>query len=215
MKFRTFATISALLLLSLAAPRLTSAQTASGTYKFVVEGEYTKYLEFDARTNADGTATGTMFYSDEAEIDTQDVDGTGEQPQAYRGFTMNVDLDGLKVNGNQAVMSGTIRDSTIRDFIGQRVLLTVEDNGDNTRVPDKVTWGLYNPIKRDWDPSDAELREDPGVGMTWTATDAELREDPGIQMPRDESITTESFPLASYAFADVTVSSGDIAVAQR
>jgi hypothetical protein len=217
MKIRTFATFSALLLLSLAAPRLTSAQTASGTYKFVVEGSYTKYVEFDARTQADGTAIGTMFFSDEAEIANQDVDGTGDPNlrQSYSGYTMSVDVDGLTVSGNQAVISGTVRDSTIRDVIGQRVLLTVEDNGDNTREPDKVTWGLYNPVKRDWDTSDAELREDPGVGMTWTATDAEVREDQGIQMPRDESITTDSFPVSSYSFADVTVSSGDIQVAQR
>jgi hypothetical protein len=215
MKIRNFFTMSALLLLSLAAPRLTSAQSASGTYKFVVEGEYTKYVEFDARAQAGGSAIGTMFFSDEAEIITQDVDGSGVQQQSYRNVTISVDVDGLTVNGNQAVVSGTIRDSTVRDYIGRRVLLTVEDNGDNTRVPDKVTWGVYDPVKRDWTPSDAELREDPGVGLTWTATDAEVREDQGIKMPRDESITTDSFPVSSYAFADVTVSSGDIQVAQR
>jgi hypothetical protein len=214
MKIRTFATASALLLLSLAAPHVASAQTASGTYKFVVEGDYVKYLEFDAKAQADGTAIGTMFYSDEAEIANQDVDGTGDPnlKESYRGFTMQVDLDGLTVNQNQAVMSGTVRDSTIRDLIGQRVLLTVEDNGDNTRVPDRVTWGLYNPVKKDWEVSDAELKEDPGVGLTWTASDAEVRDDPGIQMPRDESITTDSFPVSSYAFADVQVSSGDMQV---
>ena len=108
-------------------------------------------------------------------------------------------------------MSGTVTDSSSR-VIGQRVLLTVEDNGDNSSVPDKVTWGVYQPVARNWTPSDAELKEDPGVGLRWIATDEEQKDDRGIEMPRSEAIDTRSFPVTSYAFVDVASGAGDIRV---
>ncbi|MCA1557196.1 MAG: hypothetical protein LC731_01495, partial [Acidobacteria bacterium] len=127
-------------------------------------------------------------------------------------FYIKANFDGMEINKNQAVMSGTVFDSSVRELVGLRVLLTVEDNGDNTRVPDKLTWGLYKPIERNWTPSDAELKEDPGVGLRWWATDAELKDDAGYEMPRSEAIDTKSFPIASYAFVDVETAAGDILV---
>jgi hypothetical protein len=217
MKIKTLlAPTLALFLLSLAAPLLTGAQAAgqvaSGTYQFAFEDGYTKYVEFDAKTLADGSTTGQMFLSDEATLVYSDLDGNGDPEGKYPGFYIKADFDELTVNKNQAVMSGTIRDSSIRELIGQRVLLTVEDNGDNTREPDKLTWGIYKPVARNWKPSDAELKEDPGVGLRWVATDAELKDDVGIEMPRSEEITSKSFPVSSYAFVDIKDGAGDIIV---
>jgi hypothetical protein len=212
MKTTRFISILALFLLIFVTPQLTTAQSASGTYQFSQADGYTKYVEFDARALTGGGATGGMTFTDEAPILFLDVDGAGEQEERYEGFYIRAEFDGLVVNSNQAVMSGTVTDSSIRSFVGQRVLLTVEDNGDNTREPDKLTWGIYSPVERGWTPSDAELERDPGVGMTWRATDAERKDDEGVNMPRDETISTQSFPLASYAFVDVERGSGDIRV---
>lgn len=212
MKIKVFASILALVLLGLAAPQWTSAQTASGTYQFAFEDDYTKYVEFEARTLTDGSATGQIFFSDEAKLTIQDLDGTGEKEVTYPGFYFKAEVDGLVVIDNQALLSGTVRDSSIRDLVGQRVLLTVEDNGDNTRTPDKLTWGIYKPIERNWTPSDAELKEDPGVGLRWIATDAERRDDKGIEMPRSEAIDTKTFPLAAFEFVDIKGGAGDIIV---
>ena len=118
----------------------------------------------------------------------------------------------MNVNGNQAVIAGTVRDSSITGLIGRRVLLTVEDNGDNTRLPDRVTWGVYADTRRGWTASDAELENDPGVGLTWRATDAELRDDPGVIMPLDDSIGARTYPLASYEFVVAPNGTGDIYV---
>jgi hypothetical protein len=119
----------------------------------------------------------------------------------------------MTVSGNTAVISGTVRDSSIGSLIGRRVLLTVEDNGDNTRAPDRVTWGVYADLRRSWTPSDAELREDPGVGMTWTATDAERPDERGVPMPAGEDpVGVGTFPLASYEFVVAATGSGDILV---
>ncbi|HEY0005284.1 MAG TPA: hypothetical protein VGB17_10790 [Pyrinomonadaceae bacterium] len=212
MKIKAFASFLALFLLTLAAAQQANAQAAGGTYQFSLEDGYTKYLDFNAQTQPDGTATGSMMLSDEAPLYYQDVDGAGDPVGKYPGFYIKADFDQLVVKNNQAVMSGTVRDASIRELIGLRVLLTVEDNGDNTRIPDKLTWGVYKPIVRDWVPSDAEWKEDPGVGLRWWATDAEVRDDRGYAMPRSEAIDTNSFPVSSYAFVDVAKGAGDIVV---
>jgi hypothetical protein len=220
MKSISFASILALfLLLGFAAPKSVKAQTpgqsASGTYQFSFEDGYTKYAEFDAKTQPDNSTAGQLFYSDEAKVTYQDVDGTGDPALTgtYSGVYIKADFDGLVVvNKNQAVMSGTVKDSSIRSVIGQRVLLTVEDNGDNTKVPDHLTWGLYTPVVRGWIPTDAERRNDDGASLRWVATDAERKDDVGVAMPRNEAIGTQSFPVSAYTFDDVARGAGDIVV---
>jgi hypothetical protein len=215
MKIIRFVSILALILPGFAAPSAAEAQTgepsAIGSYQFSLEDGYTKYVEFDARTKEGGGATGQMFFSDEAEVIGLDVDGTGDPPETHRGFYLKADFDGLVVIKNQAVMSGTVSDSSIAVLIGQRVLLTVEDNADNEREPDKLTWGIYMPAGR-WETSDAELEKDPGVGLTWETSDAERRDDIPVRMPRDNTIGTQTFPFSAYAFVDLKNWSGDIRV---
>lgn len=218
MKSMVFASLFALFLLGFTtAPSIkaqTAGQYAKGAYQFSLEDGYTKYVEFDAQTQADGSATGSMTLTDEAPIVYQDVDGTGDKSLTgeYKGFYIKADFDSLVVTKNQAVMSGTVRDSSIRNYIGQRVLLTVEDNGDNSKVLDRVAWGVYQQLEKNWTPSDAELREDPGVGLRWWATDAERKDDVGYAMPKDEKINTQTYPVASYSFIDVVRAAGDIVV---
>jgi hypothetical protein len=218
MKSITFTSVLALFLLAFITPQSSNAQTAgqsaSGTYQFSFDDGYTKYVEFDAKTQTDGTTTGSEFFSDEAKVSYQDVDGTGDPSfkETYAGYSIKANFDGMVVdNKNQAVMSGIVTDSTIRSLIGQHVLLTVEDNGTNGRVPDKLTWGVYNQVKRDWTPSDSERKVDDGVGMRWVATDAERKDDVGVVYPRDETITAKSNPVSSYDFADIK-GAGDIVV---
>lgn len=215
MKIIRFASILALILLGFAAPPAAVAQTggqsAIGSYRFSLEDGHTKYVEFDVRTQEGGGATGQMFFSDEAEVTYQDVDGAGDPQETYRGFYLRAEFDGLIVINNQAVVSGTVSDSSIAVLIGQRVLLTVEDNGDNPREPDNLTWGVYRPAGS-WETSDAELERDPGVGLTWETSDAERSDDTPVQMPRDNTIGTQTFPFSAYAFVDLKNWSGDIRV---
>ena len=215
MKIIRFASILALLLPGFAAPPAagawTGGQSAIGSYQFALEDGYAKYVEFDARTQEGGGASGHMFFSDEAEVTDQDVDGAGDAQGSYRGFYLRAEFDGLVVVNNQAVASGTVSDSSIAGLIGQRVLLSVEDNGDNTREPDRLSWEIY-PAERGWATSDAELERDEGVGMRWVAADAERRDDPGVEMPRGEAVGPQSFPLAANTFVDLERRSGDIRV---
>lgn len=214
MRIVRFTFLSALLLSGLAAASLTTrAQAASGNYQFTLEDKATKTVDFSAQKLPDGTTSGSLAFSDAATIVYQDVDGVGDPSEKYAGVSIKADLDDIVVNGNQAVMSGTIRDSTIPYLLGLRVLLTVEDNGDNTKVPDRLTWGAYKFIKKDWVPSDAEWDRDPGVGLTWWATDYEYRGDKGYQMPRpDVPADTQTFPIAAYDFVITSDGIGDIRV---
>jgi hypothetical protein len=213
MKTFRLTSLAALLLFISAAAQTSFAQSAAaGSYQFTLAGEKVlKTVEFDARSNADGSATGTFSMTDDAVITFQDVDGTGEKGRLV-GYNFKADVDGLLVSKNQAVLSGVIRTASDSTLLGQRVLLTVEDNGDNTRIPDRLTWGMYRPINRDWIPSDAELKEDPGVGLRWWATDYERKDDVGYQMPRSETIDHNTYPVAAYGFEDVSDAAGDIRV---
>ena len=202
-----------LVLMIFAAAQTTRAATASGSYQFTLAGDkYLKYVEFSAAGDGSGKADGSIYFTDEAVIVLRDVDGDGSPEGKFAGYNFKADVDGLVVTENQAILSGTIRDSSRLELIGQRVLLTVEDNGQDPRRPDQLTWGLYKPVNRTWVPSDAEWKEDPGVGLRWWATDFEQRGDVGYQMPRDESFGTPTFPLASYVYADVDNGAGDIRV---
>ncbi len=191
------------------------AQSASGNWQFTFDDSFLKTSDFDAVGRLDGTGAGSIFLSDEQPIFNQDVDGTREpgSTDKYNGFSLKASVDGLVVVNNRAVMSATISDATIPSLIGQRLLLTAEDNGDNTRVLDGLTWGAYKFVERTWTPSDAERKEDPGVGLTWVATDFERRDDKGVQMPvKDQPANTGTFPVSSYANTDVARASGDIVV---
>jgi hypothetical protein len=202
----------ALTLLILAAAQTTRAAAAAGSYQFTLTGDkYLKYVEFDATGKDDGSASGYISMTDEAIITIQDVDGTGDKGGRLVGYNFKADVDSLVVTENKAVLSGVIRTSSNEAFIGQRVLFTILD-GEKTREPDGLTWGVYKPIDRNWVPSDAEWKEDPGVGLRWWATDAEVRGDIGYEMPRDESVGPKTFPFAAYGFVDADNTAGDIRV---
>ncbi len=216
-KNTVFASLFALFLLGFTTAQSAKAQSseqyAKGTYQFSLEDGYTKYVEFEVQGRGDGSATGQMTLSDEAPLVFQDVDGTGEGlNEETKGFYIKAEFDSMVVNKNQAVMSGVIKDSSLRNYIGQRVLLTVEDNGENREQPDRLAWGVYQTVVKDWKPSDAELESDEGVGLRWWATDAERKDDVGYAMPKDEKINSQSFPVASYSFIDVARAAGDIVV---
>lgn len=214
------ASILALFLLSFSTTQLTAAhpfaQSANGSYKFVLEDDFTKYVEFDARTDDKGTTTGLLTLTDEAKVVFQDVDGTGErsldEPVA---FYMKAELDSLTVEKNRAIMSGTIRDSSYRSYIGKWVQLVVEDSGDGREVPDKLTWCFCQPEAGGWIPSDSEVPGDRGAWMSWWATDAERKDDVGI--PSQNLIPGNMkgcriFTLSAYPYVEMKAGSGAIQV---
>ncbi len=212
--------VLALALLALsAATHTASAQTgghsAFGSIKFASEEGSTKRLEFEASTDGAGKATGRMVFSGPEEIPEQDVDGAGDKSFGGKIEDLYVEasFDGMTVEGNRAVMSGTVTACAVGEYIGRRVLLVVEDNGGSEKTPDKVSWGFYKPTEISWTPTDAELDNDDGALLKWVATDFERDDDKGIQMPeQNEEISHQSFPLSAHDFVEVKYTDGDIQV---
>jgi hypothetical protein len=216
---RICAAVSVLCLVFLVTPLLASAQAgaANGRYKFIMEDELMKYFEFDAQSDERGTATGYMQFTDEAKILFQDVDGTGEPPPDEEvPFFMTADFDAMTIEKNRAVISGVVRESSYRSYIGKWVQLVIEDN-DGIEVPDRFVWAVCQPELGGWIPSDAEVPGDQGAYMSWWATDYEQKGDVGIPSPNIIPGNLKGcrvYPLLGYEFASVLKGEGVIEIRQ-
>ena len=208
-----------LCLLLLTTPLHASAQAgaANGNYKFVMEDGLAKYLEFDAKSDEKGNAAGYMIFTDEAIIEIQDVDGTGDVPREEPvPFSMKAELTAMTIEKNRAIISGVVQDSSYRSYIGKWVQLVIEDN-DGVEVPDKFVWSFCQPEPGGWIPSDAEVPGDRGAFMSWWATDAERKDDVGIPSPNlipGSLKACVAHPFGSYEWATLEKGDGAIQIRQ-
>ena len=212
---RMCASLFVLSLVFLATPLLASAQVATGKYKFSMDDELSKYVEFDAKAGERGGATGYMIFTDEAKVVVQDPDGEPGKDDPIP-FSMKADLDTMTVEKNRAVISGIVRDSSVRSYIGRWVQLVIEDN-DGVEVPDRFGWSFCEPEAGGWIPSDAEVPDDKGAFLSWWATDAERRDDVGIPSPNIVPGMLKACkvnPLSSYEFATILKGEGAIQIQQ-
>ena len=200
-----------------AVPSIVSAQTgtASGRYKFILEDGALKGFEFDAKNDERGTTSGFMFFTDDAKVEFQDVDGTGEPPKDEPvAFFMKAEFNAMTIEKNRAIINGVILDSSYRSYIGKFVQLVVEDN-DGIEVQDKFVWTVCEPFQGGWIPTDAEVQDDKGAFLSWWATDAERRDDVGIPSPNllpGNMKSCQTHPLRSYEFASFLKGEGEITV---
>jgi len=204
MRIVTCFCVTALFLMSLATPRLASAEaskpSAHGNVQVSVGDDVTRDVKFDVKTEEDGTIQGDITLTDPSATADLDPDNPDASHDPSLGLSVQVEADCLVVHENRAAMSGVIVDSNDPTRIGQRVLLTVEDNGEGSQAePDRLTWGVYEDLTRSWTPSDAELPGDTGASLTWIATDAERTDDVGIPSNQSQGVDCNSFPLLSYA----------------
>lgn len=185
MKTIAYASIFALLVISIATPWTSSARvsgpSASGVYRFTPEDELTKQVEFEARWDEQGATTGQMTFRDLGGATDWDPDVDNVAPEDKPAeLYLTADLDSLTIENNRAVMGGTVRDSSNRNYIGRWVQLVVEDNGNGQETPDKLSWCFCQPEPGGWVPQDAEDPRDEGAWYRWWATDAEREDDKGI-----------------------------------
>jgi hypothetical protein len=208
----------ALCLVFVATPLPASAQvagTVGGTYKFILEDELSKYIEFEATSGERGTASGYMLFTDEAKLLVSDPDGEPTKDEATP-FFMKAEFDSMTIEKNRALISGVVRDSSHRSYIGKWVQLVVEDN-DGREFPDKFVWSFCEPEAGGWIPEDAEVPGDRGAFMSWWATDAERKDDVGIPSPNlipGSLKACKAHPLQSYEFAEFLKGEGTITIKQ-
>jgi len=220
MKILLIAMILVMSLLTSAAPRISTpanGPSSNGDFQFSIGDGPTRYVQFNAQIQHDGSTNGHLTFSGPSSSGDTDVDGDGTPDEAPTDFLVQVDFDCLTVNGNRAVMSGLVTESTQARLVGNRVLLVVEDNGEgnNQPQPDRLTWGLYRHAATGWIPVDAEREDDDGALLTWTATDFEREDDTGIPAgvsTGNQTVGCHTFSLSSYAFHDVQHGNGNIQV---
>ena len=198
---------ASILVLSLTIPQFATAQTASGTYRFLLEDDLIKSVEFQADERG-----GSMTFTDEAKVlDGDDIEDPrrGDATPIY----VKADFNDFTVEKNRALMSGIVLDSSHTSYIGTLVQLVVQDNAEN-RVPDTLSWTFCKPRDRGWVPSDAEVKDDDGAYLRWWATDAERKDDVGV--PSQDLLSNEGdcpvFPVWEYALVDPNKWEGDIVV---
>src|SRR5438874_2575402 len=117
------------------------AQSASGGFH-VVNDEGTRNIEFNAKLNPNGSASGDLKFTGPLSVPDQDVDGdgTGDPSATATTLSLRVEVDCLKVAGNRAVLAGLVKDSNVSAYAGRRMLLTVEDGGEGKNAePDRYT----------------------------------------------------------------------------
>jgi hypothetical protein len=186
------------------------AQTVGGSVR-AETGKGVRTIEFNATGLSGGRASGDLALTEPIALPDQDVDGAGEPEVKETALSLRVDVDCMKVERNRAVLGGQVRDSNVQSYVGRRMLLTVEDNAE-AENPDRYTFGFYRSTLPTWVPSDAELRFDPGAGLTWIATDAERDDDKGISSQPREQGQCDGFPLALYELEELPRDGGDIQV---
>lgn len=177
--------------------------TGGGT--FSVGDDKKGHFNFNAITHRDGSVTGHLTLRDPEETPNQDVDGTGEPglEGLSDGAEVAADVDSVNISGNRAVLSGVITRASVPRYVGLRMILTIEDNGENGREPDKITWGFYQRVARrlvaDFENPDAGAFP---VGEKILATDFENLE-AGAFFVGESDFDSHSFPLSSYSLTDI------------
>ena len=220
MKRVFFVTMLALSLLLFSTSRQSGAQTqqtAEGRFSFTTEDGVTRYVEFSAAGNGEGKGTGGMTFNDTSRIPDDDGDGDPppRPPESPTEFYVKAEFDGLTVEKNRAIMSGVVRESSHKSYVGRWVQLVVEDNAENRELSDRLSWTFCRPEPGGWVPSDYDQPGDRGAYLSWWATDYERKGDVGIPSRNvipGQATSCPRYTLSAYDFLNPYKWEGDIVV---
>lgn len=194
----------------------TSAASAGpsvdGKFEINIQGEPARSIEFKASLASDGTTTGEVVFKDTTPTPASAGESTDTKSSSST-FFLKAEFDCLVVQANKAIMSGNITESSVKYYVGRRLILVAQDNGGgvNLRARDKLTWGVYRPTKKDWLVTDSE-RPDEAPSNAWVATDAERPELSGVFLDQEEIVGCQTFPLSSFSFLDAGLGRGTVHV---
>ena len=187
--------------------------SASGSFLVSGDNGSSRQIIFHASSAGDGSITGEITFRDlSSKASAQKVPGEQTLLGVDPSFYAKAACDCLKINGVEALLSGTVTESSREEYVGRRVLLMVQD-GDSLipALRDKLTWGFYRSTAKNWVATDAERPEE-GAATTWVATDSERPDDAGVVSQKSEQVNCESFPLSSYTFVGAKYGRGKIEV---
>jgi hypothetical protein len=181
-----------------------SSVTGGGTFSVGTDNKK-GHFNFNAITHKDGSVTGHLSLRDPEDAPDQDVDGTEEAglESLNDGVELTADVDSVRVTGNRAALSGVITSASVPRYLGLRIIITVQDDGEGGPNPDQITWGFYQRVTRRLvaDEENPDAGAFP-VGERFLADDAERPEE-GAFFVGDSDIDSQSFPLSSYALNEI------------
>ncbi|MEP6569284.1 MAG: hypothetical protein ABJC10_05865 [Acidobacteriota bacterium] len=187
--------------------------SAVGHYQILISDEPLMTIDFDVRAQRDGTTVGEMAFQRSPKA--ADSTSTGEAAliETKTAFLFKANFDCLVIDGNKAVMSGKVTQSSAERYLDKRVLLVVQDNGHGSKPGsrDKLTWGLYKAPVDNTLASDFERPNEQDAGA-WVASDLERPDDTGLISQKNQQIGCNSFPLSSFSFFNAIQGHGDIHV---
>jgi hypothetical protein len=127
------------------------AQSASGGFH-AVNDDGTRNIEFNAKLNPNGNASGDLKFTGPLAVPDRDGDGDGTGDPSVTATSLSLhDIDCLRVQGKRAALVGVVKDSNVGAYVGRRTLLTVEDGGEgHSADPDRYTWGQYRSTAATW-----------------------------------------------------------------
>ena len=187
--------------------------TANGHFRISIPGEPAKTIDFNAQLGMDDSTSGEMIFR---EVETRARAAAEEAVNAEpdKPFFIRAQFDCLLVDGNKAVMSGGVTEASADRYVGRRIVLAVEDNG-NGDVPgkrDRITWGIYRTIPAAQSTVDIDRPDEPAGPMSWIAKDADRDDDPGILSNTRQEIGCRTYPISSFTFISANQGKGEIHV---
>ena len=194
-----------------------SQQSAEGKFSFTTEDGVTRYVEFSAVGDGEGKGTGSMTYNDTSLIRDDDSDDAPPPPRGETPteFYVTAEFDAVTVEKNRAIMSGVVRESSHKSYVGKWVQLVVEDNAENRELSDRLMWVFCRPEPGGWVPSDYDQPGDRGAYLSWWATDYERKDDVGIPSKSvipGQATSCPRYTLSAYDYISPYKWEGDIIV---
>jgi hypothetical protein len=206
------------LLLTFALQKQSAAESdgpsVSGSFQISTDGGPTRYIKFYSRIEKNGRTTGETIIQDRPSAPDQNGD-SGDRPwnDSSPPFFAKAEFDCLSVNGNRAVMSGSVTESNSAQYIGRRLLLVVQDGDDfNPPRKDRLTFGIYRQTAKVWLPSDSERPAENGGPVEWIIQDSERPDDEPVSSQKNEVIGCQTFPISSFSFINANLGHGSIEI---
>lgn len=186
--------------------------SAKGKFEIISTSEETpaSSIEFNAEVTPEGKTIGEVVFQEKQKTTTE---ATGESKSEDKPLYLRAECDCLLIKDNKAIISGSIVQSSVDSYVGRRLLVVAQDNGgtENPLKHDRLTYGLYRVLPRNWVVTDAERPDESGPVST-VATDAERLDDVGVATDRSQDIGCQTFPLSSFSFLDAASSRGTVRV---
>jgi hypothetical protein len=187
--------------------------SVNGKFEILLDKGAKRHIEFHAFRDLNGNVSGETVFQDDAPETPTDKSTDGVTSDSNKAFYLKAAFDCLTIEGNKAVMSGSVTEASSEQYVGRRVIVVAQANGgaEDPAKRDRFTWGVYRNKKADWLPGDSERPDEVGA-QSWLATDSERIDDEGVLANKEKVIGCQSFPISAFSFINASQGQGTVHV---